>query len=580
VTVALIQSAQGANGATLGATPTPGNTLLLWKSARDDFVPALQTGFTDIAAVTNGVPLTRRRGRMMYRVAQAGDTAGVAAGAEGQSSNNYTIMEWAGTYASFVAASDVASTSALICGGSISLDPTAEYVIVGGATVGRNDADFDGVGNPVDPLGGVTELYDIWPGGFSPLHWVGYRQVSAPSGSYTVGGTLFSAKSYCGVSVILVPLPSAPRGISGAPEYVIELYDSGATFGPNNKLGEIWDALTVGWSRYDRIPGKAFFSLPQSSASLAAIVPLLTHIAITRVTPNGDTLLYRGAVIDTDDTGDDVIVDAFDYISLLSLSRSGFKTLYPIKKLGSEIISPEWAAAKGATSSPLGFVVTGTIEDPLGTDEATFIKTNTQFGTLDQSRLQLFYDLTEMGRANTIHQTTFEIDLTNTFNFWKHKTGAATIAFVLGGNISDYKFLPGWSRYRNDIATIGVGSAGSSSEIVSTNAGEITAKGLRQDVTTLKTLAGIAGGATEADQQKAALDRALKNLTQQQSGLMLRVERGKVEPFVGFLMNDIVPIEISNGQDLITDSRRIVGIRCVYSEAGEDVDVTVVPVAT
>lgn len=375
-------------------------------------------------------------------------------------------------------------------------------------------------------------------------------------------------------------LGSAPRGLSGAPEYVIEIYDSGATFGPNTKLAEVWDARNVGWSRYDRLPGKAFFTLSQSSAVLPLLVPLTTHIAIWRITPSGDTLVYRGVYVDSNNTGDDVILDCFDYKSLLSISRAGFKTLYPTKKLGTEIVSPEWVLAKGATSSPLGFVTTGTIEDPLALDAVTLIKTNAQFGTLDQTRLQLFYDLTEMGRANTVNQVTFDIDLTNTFHFYKNRGVASALALVLGGNVSDYGYLPGWARYRNDVATVGVAGAGGSTEIVATNAGEIAAKGRRQDVTTLKTLAGIGGGATETDQQKAALERDLKRLVQQQSALMLRVERGKVEPFVGYELNDTARIEIGNGIDTITGVRRIIGVRCLFAEAGEDIDILVAQVAT
>ena len=381
------------------------------------------------------------------------------------------------------------------------------------------------------------------------------------------------------VEAVVKDYGSAPRGISGAPEYVIELYDSGATFGPNNKLAEIWDARNVGWSKYDRLPGKAFFTLAQTSANLPLIVALTTHIAIWRITPNGDTLLYRGAVVDTDSTGDDVIVECYDYLALLSISRTGFKTMYPTKALGTEIVSPEWLLAKNATSSPLGFVTTGTIQDPLGTDEVTVIKTNAGFGTMDQMRLQLLYDLSEIGRANTTHHTSFEIDLTNTFNFWKNQGAAASIAFVLNGNVSDYQYLPNWKRYRNDLATIGVGSTGGASEITSTSVSEITAKALRQDVTTLKTLLGISGGATEADQQKASLDRQLRKLYQQESSLALRLERGTVEPFVGFSINDTAAIEISNGADLITGSRRITGIRAMFGEAGEDISVLVSAIA-
>lgn len=461
---------------------------------------------------------------------------------------------------------------------------TAGAFVITGAIWNNGDADLTTAtvspGATIDFDGAGT---DGTPGHRPHLlaaHWAVDPPVESPFITVSLDAAHLAGVFHMAFWPTVGPISSYPRGLSGAPEYVIELYDSSGTFGPNNKLGEIWDALTVGWSRFDRIPGKAFFSLPQSSRSLSSIVPLLTHVAIWRITPGADQLVYRGAVIDTDNTGDDVIVSCFDYKSLLSLSRAGFKTLYPTKAIGTEIITAEWTLAKGAASSPLGFVATGTIQDPLATDGVTVIKTNSQFGTLDQSRLQLFYDLTEMGRANTINQVTFDIDLTNTFVFLKNQNGTAATAFVLGGNISDYQYLPGWAKYRNDIATIGGASAGGSSEITSVNAAEVAAKGLRQDVTTLKTLIGIAGAATEVDQQKAALDRALRTLYQQQATLSLRVERGKVEPFVGYSMNDTVPIEISNGVDLITGSRRIVGTRAVFSEAGEDIDVYVSPIAS
>ena len=375
-------------------------------------------------------------------------------------------------------------------------------------------------------------------------------------------------------------VPGVPRNRSGAIEYVVEFYDSGATFGPNTKLGEFWDARNLGWSKYDRLPGKGFITLAQTSAMLANVVPLTTHVAIYRCSNVADVLVYRGVIYDYDSTGDDVILECFDYIALLALSRAGFKTMYPTKAIGSEIATPEWAAAKSATSSPLGFVTTGTVQDPLGTDGSTVIKTNAQWGTLDQLRLQLMYDLTEMGRANTVNQTTFEIDLTNTFNFWKNQNGTASSALVLGGNVSDYNYLPNWKKYRNNLATLGVAANGGPSEIVSTNAGEITAKGLRQDVATLKTLAGIAGLATEADQQKAALDRQLKHLTQQESTLMLRLLRERFTPYTDGWINDQIAVELSNGIDSISANRRIIGMQARYSEYGEDLNLILQGIAT
>jgi hypothetical protein len=366
-------------------------------------------------------------------------------------------------------------------------------------------------------------------------------------------------------------------------EYAIELFDSDpATFGPRTKLAEIWDARNLGWSRYDRLPGKAFFTLAQTSSLLSTLVPMLTHVRIWRLTPTATTEVYDGAVLDYDSTGDDVVIDCFDYLALLSLSRSGYRTMYPSKLLGAEIVSPEWLLAKNATSSPLNFVATGAIEDPLGTDAVTKIKTNNQFGLTDQMRLQLLFDLSEMGRANTTNQVSFDITLgaAPTFRFLKNKGGLALFGLVLGGNVSDYHYLPNWASYRNDLATIGTTIGGGATEVTSKDVAAAAAKGLRQDVFTIKTLLGIVGKATEADQQKAVADRMLKRALQAVPALQLRLLRGTLDPLVGYDIADRVPVEILNGIDSIATPWRLVGHRGLFSEGGEDLSIIAEPVLT
>jgi hypothetical protein len=365
-------------------------------------------------------------------------------------------------------------------------------------------------------------------------------------------------------------------------EYAVELFSSDASFGPGTKLAEIWDARNLGWSRYSRLPGKAFLTLAQTSPYLSLLTPLTTHCKVWRLTPNATTEVFDGAFLEYDSTGDDVVCDFFDYLALLSISRAGYKTLYPTKALGSEIVAPEWSSAKLATSSPLGFVSTGTIEDPLGTDAVTVIKTNNQFGLLDQMRLQLFYDLSEMGRANTTNRVSFEITrgATPTFTFLKNKGSLSSMGLVLNGNVSDYHYLPNWSAYRNDLATIGTTIGGGATEVVSKDATAALSKGLRQDVFTIKTLLGIVGKATEADQQKAAADRMLKRAIQGMPALQLRLLRGAVDPDSGYAIDDRVPIEIGNGMENIATAWYIGGEHAVFDESGEDFSLIAEPVLT
>ncbi len=363
-------------------------------------------------------------------------------------------------------------------------------------------------------------------------------------------------------------------------EYAVELYDSGATWGPNVKLAELYDARNLGWSRYDRLAGKAFLTLPQTSQVLygSVLQGLKTHVRITRVAA-ANTEVFSGLLVDFDSTGDDAVLSFLDYTGLLGGSRCGYKTPYATVPIGTGIVSPEWLLARNATGSRLGFVTTGTIEDPLGTDDATPIKTNATFGVMDQMRLQLLYDLSEMGRANTNHQVTFEISRgTPTFNFWKNKGAATDIPLVLNGTVTDYRYLPGWSRFKNDVATVGTTVGGGATEIIKQDAASVTAIGLWQDVGTIKTIMGIVGAATEQDQQVAATARMLVRLMQTQSAIAVQLVNGAIEPFVGWDINDSMPVELVNGIDNVTGVMRVLGVRCIYNELGEQTNLIVGPI--
>jgi len=378
-----------------------------------------------------------------------------------------------------------------------------------------------------------------------------------------------------------VPPASAPSRWAAAYEYVIELFDSSTTFGPNVKLAEFWDVRNLGWSRYDRLPGRGFFTLYQTSPHLASIIPIITHVRITRVSSAGDVEVFNGIVSDYNSTGDDVLYDIYDYGSLLSLSRSGYRTMYPTKLIGSEIVSPEWLLAKNATNSALGFVATGTIEDPLGDDDLTAMKTNAEFGLMDQMRLALFYDLSEMGRANTIHHVTYEISRVAPFefHFWKNKGSLVDVPLVLNGTVSEYQYAPNWAGLRNDLATLGTSVGGGAAEVVKTDPASALVFGLRQDVFSIKTLSGVAG-TVETDQQQAVAARALKTATQGTPALWLTLVPGTIEPFAGWDICDRMPVEISNGTDLVTGNWRVLGARAIIDEPGERLQLLVGKVLT
>jgi len=357
------------------------------------------------------------------------------------------------------------------------------------------------------------------------------------------------------------------------PRLIVEyLTNNSTTFGPLAVDGVIGDASSVGWSWYSRYPANAFFTLPQGSVHNDRLNPLLTHIRITYVNDaTGYTkVVFRGRLSDPDESGEDVVWTAWSYLSELSLSRTGYRTLYQDKLIGTEIAAAEWGLAKTATYSLFGHVATGTVENPLALDGTTPIKTDARFGVIDVPRLLLMFDLTEIGRANTVNNVTFEITRDNpTFNFWKNKGshyGARTLHFP--GNIRDFRFVPGFAGLRNDLATIGTSAGGGAVEIIKTDETNAATYGRRQDVFTIKTLAGIVGAATEADAQQAITARAVKEATQLARNISVDVRPDLFEPFDGWDIEDTIAVEIMRGRTAIDDVYRIVGARGVLDAQG------------
>ena len=356
--------------------------------------------------------------------------------------------------------------------------------------------------------------------------------------------------------------------------YVEYLSQNPTTFGPDKLDGLITDALKVGWSWYSRFPANAFFTLPQGSLHNDRLLPLKHHLRIWYANDKSGTapvLVFSGRLNEPQSSGDDVVWTAWNYLADLSLSRTGYRSMYATKLIGSEIFAVEWAAAKAQTYSLVGHVATGAIEDPLGSDGVTPIRTDDRFGVIDVPRLLLFYDLTEIGRANTANNVTMGISRTppHTMTFLRNAgTRRSSLALTFPGNVIDYRFSPGYDILRNDLATIGTTVGGGAVEIIKTDEANAAIWGRRQDVFTIKTLAGLAGAATEADAQQAITARAVKEATLLGRGLELDVQADDFEPFTGWDLEDTVPVAIKRGRDNIAADYRLVGARGLMDGTG------------
>jgi hypothetical protein len=361
------------------------------------------------------------------------------------------------------------------------------------------------------------------------------------------------------------------------------LTQNSSTYGPASIDGVIHDAVNVGWSWYSRRPAKAYFTLRQGSVHNARLLPLKHHIRIwylNEVTGYGPVLVFSGRLNEPDSSAQDVVWSAWSYMADLSLSRTGYRKLYPKAKIGSEIAQVEWKAARGEVQAPnypiavtyslLAHVATGTIEDPLDSLGATAIITDTRFGVIDVPRLLLMFDLTEIGRANTTNNVVFEITrATPTFNFWKNKGSAYTAKrLTMPGNVRDFRFIPGFASLRNDLATIGTSATGSATEIVKTDEASALEWGRRQDVFQIKTLSGVAGAASEVDAQNAVTDAAVRQSVKLAKDLLLDIREQHIEPFDGWDIEDLVTVQIKRGKDTIDATYRVLGTRGVQNAGG------------
>lgn len=337
------------------------------------------------------------------------------------------------------------------------------------------------------------------------------------------------------------------------------------------------DMLNVTWQASLNYPGQAAFTLSRFNPKLANLLYMQDHIKIYRETGAGTKVVFAGKIIKPSKGPRDSIIYCWDYISFLQRSRTGYKTLYPNKRIGTDIIASEWQTARLVDTSPFAFVASGTIEDPVGVDGVTAIMVNSQFGVIDFDRLFTFHALAEMAMANTSNTVVFEItrDEPHTFNFWKNRsTQRETWALTYPGNLIDYSLDTGHDEIVNDIATpITDATTGQQVEYSLADSVSIAAFRRLQSAVTIKTLYGMTTGTTETDQQKAALARIITQAIQVPKLLTAFPRQGEIQPFSGWDLGDSFRVTLQNpdrvGDELDT-YLKCVGMSVAYTpEAGE-----------
>jgi len=347
-------------------------------------------------------------------------------------------------------------------------------------------------------------------------------------------------------------LGRSPTGRDRAVQYHAIVFGQDANGGPGTPLCEITpELLNLRWQVAQNLPGMAVFTLVRPNKKLALIEGMKTHVKVWREDASGLVPIFAGKIAKVMPAATDAIVMAWDYKALLQLSRTGYMTLYPNKKIGSEIINPEWLLAKNAGTSPLAFVTTGTIQNPLGSDGLTEISVNTDFGLVLFNRLFTFYQLAEMAMANTDNNVVFDISRTepHTFSFLKNKGNTITARdFTFPGNLINFDYDKGEDGIRNDRATVIGGTAGDA-EYAVTDAANIAEYRRLQDAVSPSTLVGETTGTTETDQTKAIMARLLRVGIRTPRTVILTPRQNEFIPFVDIDLGDKVRCTIINDDE-------------------------------
>lgn len=342
-------------------------------------------------------------------------------------------------------------------------------------------------------------------------------------------------------------------------QYHARVYAADGNGGPGTlKYVLTPDMLNVVWQKGLNLAGMFAFTIARENPKLDGIAWMSDHIKVWRE-DEATTLIFAGKVVKPQYGATDVICLCWSYLAFLQLSRTGYNTEYPIKKIGTEIVSPEWAAAKNAASSPLGFVTTGTIENPVGTNGSTEITTNDDFGMTLFNRLFVFFQLAEMGMSNTTNSIVFEItdETPHTFNFWKNRSVASGLAHLMfPGNLSWHSYMPGQDLLRNDRATVISNATSGEDEVyVVEDAASISSYRRLQDAVTPKTLMGLSSSTVEADQLKEAMGRLLKEGIRLPKSVLLMPRQGLARPGVNINVGETVRVRLQNeGSGTLLDS--------------------------
>ena len=347
------------------------------------------------------------------------------------------------------------------------------------------------------------------------------------------------------------------------PKYTIVLKDAS---------GNQWDferATGIKWEKYENNVGRCTFQLPYDDPKIDQALSNDEQMFDILIYRNG-SLVWQGYVAFILDTIDKVAVYGLDYMEWLKWYRCQYNVTYTDKKIGTEIITPEWNTIAGRANVVLGSRITkGTVEDPYttGTTTAKTIKRqmfNEDFFSLVSEMVAISSADSPSGawEQNTVFEITHS-ETTPTFNFWRNKgSNQADVVFELGSEIVDFYIPKDYRFINNDL--IGYSIISGPSVITSTTS----------DATSIsqyyrRELSPVFGSLTKQEELTEKVKNFLKENKDPKRDIRIAFAAG-LTPFNGYSMGDNVQIRIKRGRFDIKEYMRVVGMEVSVDDSGSE----------
>lgn len=358
------------------------------------------------------------------------------------------------------------------------------------------------------------------------------------------------------------------------PTYAVHVWTTGSNFSIGSHMVTFENVKHIGWAKYLNDIGEAFFTIDQDDPKLAAVASTLrakegiAHVSIQR----DDKVVWRGFIGEHDADERDAIFYCYGYEAHLYWLVTAWNMSWKDKEIGDIVTDLVTRFKTGISPSPLAWITSGTIEDPVTTSGGATKISLPSYKAYYKRILFVLKELSAVATSDTTNTCFFEFahstvptTKTVTFNFWKNKSTSQPIVLAWGTNVNKFgeRFAPILAR--NQVLGVGSGAHNlllRTSQATASGDRGYTAFGRRQEPIYFSWV-----------RDQTDLERVVK-LRQARAmrfdmDLWLQMAPNSLPPLDGYALGDRFPVRISHGITQISKTMQMVGIQVLANRGAE-----------